>query len=140
MVAVEVRGLMKTYLPFLVVVFLLAGSSCSPANKDGALRLSASSFDEEVLKSQVPVLVDFWAEWCQPCRMMDPVIQDLALEFRGSAKVGKVNIDEHPELAAKYGIESIPRFLVFKDGKVFKAATGVTTKRSLADLLNAALR
>jgi len=90
-----------------------------------------SNFDEEVLKNDAPVLVDFFAPWCGPCQMMGPVVEDLAKEMEGKAKVGKINVDENPEMAGKYGVMSIPTIKIFKGGEVVKEMTGV---QSLEDL------
>ena len=82
------------------------------------LTLTNESFENEVLHSDIPVIVDFWASWCGPCRMVAPIIEELAREYSGKAKVGKVNVDEEAELAVKYGIVSIPTVLIFKNGEV----------------------
>lgn len=92
------------------------------------LELTDDNFDAEVLKSSVPVLVDFWAPWCGPCRMMAPTIESLAKELDGKVKVGKVNIDEHNVYAGKFNIMSIPTFLIFKDGSVVEQLVGVIDK------------
>ncbi|QQS61021.1 MAG: thioredoxin [Candidatus Moraniibacteriota bacterium] len=93
------------------------------------------NFDEEVLKSNVPVLVDFWAPWCGPCQMMSPVIEDLAKEMEGKAKIGKLNVDENPEKASQYGIMSIPTLKIFKDGQIVKEMTGVQSLDFLKESL-----
>ena len=97
--------------------------------------LTSENFKSEVLESDVPVLVDFFATWCGPCMMMAPLIENLAEESNGSYKVGKVNVDEQPVLAAMYGIEVIPTFVSFKDGKATGTAKGVMQKESLLDLI-----
>ena len=97
--------------------------------------LTESNFEEEVLKSSVPVLVDFWAPWCGPCRILGPVISEIAQEGDGSFKVGKVNVDDEQELAAQYGIMSIPSVFVFKDGKVVNKQVGLTTKNDILAML-----
>lgn len=89
------------------------------------------NFEQEVLKSDKPVLVDFWAPWCGPCQMMGPIINDLAVEMGGKAKVGKLNVDENPDTAAQFGIMSIPSIKIFKDGKVVKEFVGVQNKDGL---------
>ena len=101
--------------------------------------LTEDSFDREVLKSTEPVLVDFWAEWCGPCHQIAPTIEELATEFEGRAKVGKVNVDENAPVAAQYGIRSIPTLLLFKDGQVVDQVIGVVPKKMLADKLDALL-
>ena len=97
--------------------------------------LTESNFEEEVLKSTVPVLVDFWAPWCGPCRILGPVVSEIAEEGDGSFKVGKVNVDDEQELAAQYGIMSIPSIFVFKDGQVVKKSVGLTTKNDILEML-----
>lgn len=97
--------------------------------------LTEDNFEAEVLKSEVPVLVDFWAPWCGPCRMLGPVVSEIAEESDGSFKVGKVNTDEEPELAMKYGIMSIPALFVFKNGEVANKSIGVTTKNDILAML-----
>ena len=82
------------------------------------MRLSSSDFDEEVLKSDIPVLVDFFADWCGPCKMMAPIVEQLATEYTGKLKVGQVNVDDNPDLAGKYGVMSIPTFIIFKNGEI----------------------
>jgi len=97
--------------------------------------LTEDNFEAEVLKSDVPVLVDFWAPWCGPCRMLGPVVSEIAEESDGSFKVGKVNTDDEQELAIKYGIMSIPALFVFKNGEVVKKSVGVTTKNDILAML-----
>ena len=93
------------------------------------------NFESEVLGSNQPVLVDFWAEWCGPCRMLTPTIEELASELGESAKVGKLNVDENPETAAKYQISSIPSVLIFKDGELVETLVGVQSKQRYQDAL-----
>ena len=97
--------------------------------------LTDQNFEQEVLNSDKPVLVDFWATWCGPCRMLAPTIEQLAEEQEGVAKVGKVNVDEQPKLAAKFGIASIPTLMVFENGKVKNTAVGVRPKSAIEDML-----
>lgn len=99
------------------------------------MNITSKNFEEEVLKSDMPVLVDFWASWCGPCKMMTPVVEQIAKDMDGTAKVCKVNIDEEQDLAMEYGIMSIPTFLIFKDGKVVNSAVGVRDKQELINLL-----
>lgn len=99
------------------------------------LKITGDNFEEEVLKSDKPVLIDFWAPWCGPCKMMGPVVEQLAAEYEGRVKVGKVNVDEEMELAQKYQVMSIPTFLLFKDGKVEKQVMGARPKEELEKML-----
>lgn len=88
------------------------------------LKITKNNFESEVLRSEVPVLLDFWATWCPPCRMLSPIIEEIAGEYEGRAKVGKVNVDEEPELAAMFKVENIPTMVVMKEGKVAELAVG----------------
>ncbi|MBP5670391.1 MAG: thioredoxin [Lachnospiraceae bacterium] len=102
-------------------------------------RFTKDNFEEEVVNSSVPVLVDFYADWCGPCKMMGPVVEKLAEEYEGKAKVGKVNVDDEEELAARFNVMSIPFFAVIKDGKLVDSSLGATTKDALAAKLDAVL-
>lgn len=99
------------------------------------LTLTSENFEEEVINSNVPVLIDFWASWCMPCKMMHPVIDEIAKESQGRFKVGKINIDEQTDLAVKFGVMSIPTFIVFKNGKQSNMSVGVQEKNKILDLL-----
>ena len=104
-----------------------------------ALELTDSNFEELVLKSDKPVLVDFWAEWCGPCRMVGPVVEELAKEYDGKAVVGKLNVDHNANISMKYGIRSIPTLLVFKNGEIVDRAVGAVPKSTLAQKLDGQL-
>lgn len=93
------------------------------------------NFEQEVLNSEEPVLVDFWAAWCGPCRIIAPAIEELASEFEGRAKIAKMDVDTNPQVAMSFGIRSIPTLLFFKDGKVVDQLIGVAPKKALADRL-----
>ncbi len=101
-----------------------------------ALEITDANFEELVLKSDKPVLVDFWAEWCGPCRMVGPVVEELAKDFDGKAVVGKVNVDHNPEISVKFGIRNIPALLIFKDGEIVDKQIGAVPKSVLAEKLN----
>ncbi|MCS6917942.1 MAG: thioredoxin [Chitinophagales bacterium] len=100
-----------------------------------ALELTDSNFQSLVLESDKPVLVDFWAEWCGPCRLIGPIVEELAQEYEGKAVVGKLNVDENPEVSVQYGIMSIPTLLFFKNGKVVDKQVGVVPKAVLENKL-----
>lgn len=95
------------------------------------LKLNSENFEKEVLNSNIPVLVDFYADWCGPCKMMAPIVEKLAEELEGKAKVGKINVDENQDLAMEYNIMSIPTILIFKNGKEEKRIVGVRDKNEL---------
>jgi thioredoxin 1 len=99
------------------------------------LHVSDANFDAEVLKANVPVLVDFWATWCGPCKMIAPVVEELANEYDGKLKVVKVDVDSNPETSMKFSIRSIPTLMIFKGGKVVEQLIGAMPKRNLMDKL-----
>ncbi|MFH1236175.1 MAG: thioredoxin [Parcubacteria group bacterium] len=104
-----------------------------------AHEFSDSNFDQEVLKSNQPVLVDFWAEWCAPCKMQGPIIDDMAKEYVGKAKIGSMEVDQNPQYPQQYGIMSIPTLILFKGGKPVWQSTGLTEKERLAEALDKVL-
>lgn len=99
------------------------------------LTLTKDNFKEDVLNAKMPVLVDFWAPWCSPCRMIAPIVDELASDFDGRVKVGKVNVDDNREVAVEYGVMSIPTIIIFKDGKDVERIVGYKAKNELASLL-----
>ena len=98
------------------------------------IELTAENFNEEVLESQLPVLVDFWATWCGPCRMIAPIVEEIAAEYDGKVTVGKVNVDDEPELANAFDIDSIPTLMVFKNGEVAGTLVGLRKKEDIVAL------
>ena len=104
-----------------------------------AMEFNKSNFDSEVIKSDVPVLVDFWAPWCGPCKMIGPIIEELSGEFDGKAKIGKVNVDDNQELAGSFGIRGIPTVMLFKGGEVVNQFVGLKPKEDLVAALNDAM-
>ena len=98
------------------------------------LKLKSENFEEEVLKSEKPVLVDFYADWCGPCQMMGPIIEELATELEGKAKVGKINVDENPDIAVEYNVMSIPTLIIFKKGREEKRLVGLRDKEEILSI------
>ena len=103
------------------------------------IQLADSTFDKEVLKSDVPVLVDFWAVWCGPCKMIAPAVDELATQYKGKVKVAKMDVDQHQQVPQQFGIRSIPTLLVFKGGRVVDTIVGAVSKSKLEDSLKKAL-
>ncbi|HDU7919050.1 MULTISPECIES: thioredoxin TrxA [Serratia] len=106
---------------------------------DKIIHLTDSSFESDVLKAEGPILVDFWAEWCGPCKMIAPILDEIAEEFEGKLTITKLNIDQNPATAPKYGIRGIPTLLLFKNGEVAATKVGALSKGQLKDFLNANL-
>jgi len=100
------------------------------------MHLTDSNFKKEVLESETPVVVDFWATWCGPCRMVAPVIEEIAQEYAGKVKVGKVDVDENSRIASEFGIMSIPTIMIFKNGKVMKQMVGALSKGQLKAMID----
>tara|TARA_B100001093_G_scaffold338565_1_gene323341 strand:- start:1840 stop:2163 length:324 start_codon:yes stop_codon:yes gene_type:complete len=104
-----------------------------------ALEITDANFDEVVLKSEKPVMVDFWAEWCGPCRMLGPIIEELSNDYKGKVVVGKLDVDSNQEFAAKFGVRNIPTVLTFKNGELVNRQVGVSAKNVYADNLDSLL-
>ena len=100
-----------------------------------AVAITQNNFETEVLKSDKPVLVDFWASWCGPCRMISPVVEEIAKDYDGKIKVGKINVDEQPQLAMKYNVASIPTLILFKNGQAAAISVGVKPKNMIEAML-----
>ena len=103
---------------------------------DALITLTEANFQDEIESSLVPVIVDFWAEWCGPCRMLTPILEELAREKGSAVKIGKVNVDENPGLATQFGVRSIPMLVFFKDGKARETVVGVQSKDALSRKLD----
>ncbi len=103
------------------------------------ITVNDENFDDEVLRSDIPVLVDFWAEWCGPCKVVGPTVEALASDYQGKVKVAKLNVDDNPEAAGRFGVRSIPTLIVFKDGEAQQTAVGVKPKGQLAELIEKVL-
>jgi thioredoxin 1 len=99
------------------------------------VEFTEENFEEQVLRSDQPVLVDFWAEWCAPCHVIAPAVEEVAMQFKNEIVVGKVNVDHHPKIAIRYGIRSIPSLLLFKNGEVSRQAVGTIPTAAIADMV-----
>jgi thioredoxin 1 len=104
-----------------------------------ALRLTDTNFEQEVLAADTPVLVDFWASWCPPCKMMEPVIEELAADYNGRLKVGKLHVDQNPKTASLYQILGVPTFALFQAGKILQQRVGAQSKTQLVQMLSTVL-
>ncbi len=103
---------------------------------EDVLEFTDGNFESDVVQSDLPVLVDFWAEWCQPCKMLTPTIEELAAEFKGKVKIGKVDTDSNPEVPVKYGVSAIPTIMLCQGGEVVKKFVGLTSKDQFQAVLN----
>jgi len=103
---------------------------------DQILSVSDADFESEILQSETPAVVDFWATWCQPCLALGPIVEELAGDYAGKIKVAKMNVDDNPNTPAKYGIRSIPTILIFKDGELKDSSVGVVSKGKLEEMIN----
>ncbi|MEY2908258.1 MAG: hypothetical protein RLZZ602_781 [Pseudomonadota bacterium] len=106
---------------------------------DNIVHVTEASFDQEVLSAEQPVLVDFWAEWCGPCKMIAPVLDEIAVEYAGRLKVCKVDVDSNPSIPEKFGIRGIPTLIVFKDGNAVETKVGALSKTQLAEFVNSCI-
>ena len=104
------------------------------------ITITDSNFETEVIKSNVPVLIDFWATWCGPCKAIAPIVEDLAKDYDGKVKIGKIDVDNNQETTIKYGVRSIPTVLIFKDGQVHDSIIGAVPKAKIVQKLDAALQ
>ena len=104
-----------------------------------SLRFTDKNFQEEVLESELPVFVDFWGSWCPPCKMVEPIIEEMAKDFDGTVKIGKLNVDQNPEIRSKYNISGAPTFILFKEGQVLERVVGVRSKDQLVEMLKKTL-
>lgn len=105
----------------------------------GVLSVEEANFDEEVLKSSLPVLVDYWAEWCAPCRMIGPIVDDLSKEYEGKAKIFKLDVDKAPGIAVRYAVTSIPTLIIYKDGQPVEKTVGAISKNKIKGMIDSVL-
>lgn len=104
------------------------------------MEFTVKNFKEEVIKSDIPVLVDFWASWCPPCKVVEPILEELAQEYQGRVKIGKLNVDRNPGLGTKYEITGVPTFIIFKDGKIKDRAMAAKSKEELKKMIENLLK
>ena len=129
----------KVKLAEKIDAILATATPAAPAEATGPFKFTDSNFTESALSKGKVSVVDFWAEWCGPCKALTPIITELATEYSGKATVGKLNVDDNPEVAMKYGVRSIPTVIILKDGEVVDKQVGLASKKTLADKLEAAL-
>jgi thioredoxin 1 len=103
---------------------------------ENLLVITEATFDAEVLNSETPVIVDFWAEWCGPCRMLTPILDEVAGEYKGKIKIGKINVDDNPNIAQKFSVRGIPTLILFKDGEIVTSKVGMLSKKQLIDFID----
>jgi thioredoxin len=116
-----------------------AKQEISPMSSDKIVHVTDASFDQEVLKSETPVLVDFWAPWCGPCRAIAPILDDLASEYNGRLKIAKINVDDNPQTPGRYGVRGIPNLLIIKGGQVKEQIIGAVPKARLVQAVDGAI-
>ena len=104
------------------------------------MEFTVKNFEKEVLKSDIPVLVDFWASWCPPCKVVEPILEELTHEYHGKVKIGKLNVDRNPGLGAKYEITGVPTFIIFKDGKIKDRAMAAKSKEELKKMIDKCIK
>jgi len=106
---------------------------------EGKMELMDKNFEKEVLKADIPVLVDFWASWCPPCKMVEPVLDKLEKEYAGKVKIGKLNVDRNPVMASRYQIKGVPTFIIFREGRIMKRDVGAKSEGQLRQMIDTAL-
>jgi len=106
---------------------------------ENIINVTDSTFDDEVIKSELPVLLDYWAEWCGPCKMIDPILDDIANEYIGKIKVAKINIDDNPNTPAKFGVRGIPTLMIFKSGSIEATKVGALSKSQLSAFIDSTI-
>jgi len=106
---------------------------------EGKMELVDRNFEKEVLKADIPVLVDFWASWCPPCKMVEPVLDKLEKEYAGKVKIGKLNVDRNPVMASRYQIKGVPTFIIFREGRIMKRDVGAKSEGQLRQMIDTAL-